>query len=51
MKELFGDDVRTVNERLGNVYTSDEKDENATIWSFWIVRIEDKRSVSHQIAL
>lgn len=49
MAELFGVDVRTVNEHLRNIYDTSELDENATIRIFRIVRSEGNRSVSRNI--
>lgn len=49
MAELFGVDVRTVNEHLGNIYDSGELSEEATIRNFRIVRQEGSRQVVRQI--
>jgi hypothetical protein len=49
MADLFGVDVRTINEHLGNVYASRELLEEATIRNFRIVRTEGNRSVSREI--
>lgn len=49
MAELFGLDVRTVNEHLSNVYREGELDEAATIRNFRIVRLEGGRQVSREI--
>ena len=40
MADLFGVDVRTVNEHLRNIYASGELSEEATIRNFRIVRTE-----------
>lgn len=49
MSQLFGIDVRTVNEHLQNVYREGELDEEATIRNFRIVRSEGGRAVSRDI--
>jgi hypothetical protein len=49
MSQLFGIDVRTVNEHLQNVYREGELDEGATIRNFRIVRSEGARAVSREI--
>jgi hypothetical protein len=49
MAELFGVDVRTVNEHLRNIFDSGELSEAATIRKFRIVRTEGKREVSREI--
>ena len=49
MAELFGVDVRTVNEHLRNVYASGELSEEATIRNFRIVRSEGSRKVTREI--
>ncbi len=43
--ELFGVDVRTVNEHLRNIFKSAELDKNSTIRKFQIVQKEGKRMV------
>jgi hypothetical protein len=49
MAELFGVDVRTVNEHLRNIFDSGELSEAATIRKIRIVRTEGKREVSREI--
>ena len=49
MAELFGVDVRTVNEHLRNIYASGELSEEATIRNFRIVRTEGSREVAREI--
>ncbi len=49
MAELFGVDVRTVNEHLKNIYFSHELNEEATIRKFRIVQKEGQRNVSREI--
>jgi len=49
MAELFGVDVRTVNEHLRNIYTSGELTPEATIRKFRIVQIEGAREVARQV--
>lgn len=46
MAELFGVDVRTISEHLGNIYASDELTQTATLRKFRIVRIEGGRQVN-----
>ncbi|MDO8861009.1 hypothetical protein Q6D67_04775 [Haliea sp. E1-2-M8] len=43
--ELFGKDVRTVNEHIGNVFVEGELGREATIRKFRIVREEGKRQL------
>lgn len=50
MAELFGKDVRTVNEHIGNIYEEAELEPTATIRNFRIVRQEGKREVQREIA-
>lgn len=50
MSELFGKDVRTVNEHIINLYDEDELEREATIRNFRIVRQEGKRQVEREIA-
>lgn len=45
MAELFGVDVRTVNEHLGNIYASAELKKESTIRKIRIVQTEGKRDV------
>jgi prophage maintenance system killer protein len=49
MAELFGRDVRTVNEHLGNIYAEGELVRESTIRNFRIVRQEGKRQVGREI--
>jgi len=49
MAELFGVDVRTVNEHLRNIYASGELSEEATNRNFRIVRTEGTREVTREI--
>ncbi len=49
MADLFGVDVRTINEHLRNVYASGELSEEATIRNFRMVRTEGNRDVSREI--
>jgi hypothetical protein len=49
MAELFGVDVRTVNEHLRNIYESGELAEEATIRKIRIVRTEGTREVARDI--
>ena len=43
--EVFGVNVRTVNEHLGNIFDTEELDRSSTVWKFRIVRIEGEREV------
>jgi hypothetical protein len=49
MAELYGKDVRTINEHLGNIYEEGELDPEATIRKFRIVQTEGNRSVSRLV--
>lgn len=49
MAELFGKDVRTINEHLQNIFKEAELDPAATIRKFRIVRQEGARHVSREI--
>jgi prophage maintenance system killer protein len=49
MAKLFGKDVRTISEHIGNVFTENELGKGSTIRKFRIVRKEGKRSVERQI--
>ena len=49
MAELFGVDVRTVNEHLQNIYKTNELDKNSTIRNIRIVQKEGNRDVSRDI--
>ena len=48
MGELFGVDVRTINEHLKNIYSSQELEAGATIRNFRIVQKEGSRNVSRE---
>lgn len=49
MADLFGKDVRTINEHLTSLYDGGEFDPGATIRKFRIVRLEGGRSVAREI--
>ena len=49
MAELFGKDVRTINEHLQNIFEDDELSLGATIRKFRIVRQEGRREVARVI--
>jgi len=49
MAELFGKDVRTVNEHIGNLFSEQELDRAATIRKFRILRKEGNREVNRDI--
>ncbi len=49
MAELFGKDVRTVNEHIGNVFEEGELEKEGTIRKFRMVRQEGKREVRREI--
>lgn len=49
MAELFGVDVRTVNEHLQNIYKTNELGMEATIRNFRIVQTEGTREVSREV--
>ncbi len=49
MADLYGKDVRTINEHLGNIYQEGELVQNATIRKFRIVRQEGNRQVTRSI--
>jgi len=49
MADLYGKDVRTINEHLGNIYQEGELVQNATIRKFRIVRQEGSRQVTRSI--
>ncbi|TDT37738.1 Fic/DOC family protein [Halospina denitrificans] len=49
MAELFGKDLRTVNEHIGNVYEEGELGREGTIRKFRIVRQEGKRQVQRAV--
>ena len=49
MAELFGIDVRTINEHLQNIFKTNELDKNPTIRKFRIVQKEGAREVSREV--
>lgn len=49
MAELFGKDVRTVNDHLKNIFDSGELQKDSTIRKFRIVQIEGKREVERSV--
>ncbi|MEO5599896.1 MAG: hypothetical protein ABIR06_03110 [Cyclobacteriaceae bacterium] len=49
MADLFGDDIRTVNEHLQNIYKAVELDREATIRKIRIVQKEGSRDVSRDV--
>lgn len=49
MADLFGKDVRTVNEHVQNVYSEGELEREATIRDFRIVRQEGSRQVTREL--
>ena len=49
MADLYGKDVRTINEHLMNITSDGEIDQNSTIRKFRIVRQEGKRQVTREI--
>lgn len=49
MADLYGKDVRTINEHLMNIFSDGEIDQYSTIRKFRIVRQEGKRQVSREI--
>ena len=49
MAELFGVDVRTINEHLQNIFKSGEIKKEATIRKFRIVQQEGMREVSREV--
>lgn len=49
MAELFGVDVRTVNEHLQNIYNTSELEKEATIRKIRIVQKEGSRDVSRDV--
>jgi hypothetical protein len=48
--DLFGKDVRTINEHIRNVYEEGELSEEATRRNFRIVQIEGERQVTREVA-
>ena len=49
MAELYGKDVRTINEHLINIYQEGEIVQHATIRKFRIVRLEGARQIAREI--
>lgn len=49
MAQLFGKDVRTINEHIGNTFAEGELEKEPTIRKFRIVRQEGSRSVKREI--
>lgn len=49
MAKLFGVDVRTINEHLQNIYTTNELDRDSTIRKIRIVQKEGDRDVSRDV--
>lgn len=49
MAELFGKDVRTVNEHIKNLFSEGELEQKPTIRNFRIVRQEGSREVAREI--
>jgi hypothetical protein len=49
MGDLFGKDVRTINEHLQNIYEEGELQPEATIRKFRIVRLEGARQVAREV--
>lgn len=49
MADLYGKDVRTINEHLSNIYDEGELAKDSTIRKFRIVRMEGNREVSREI--
>lgn len=49
MADLFGRDVRTINEHISTLYADGEMEREATIRSFRIVRLEGGRQVAREI--
>ncbi len=47
--EVFGVNVRTVNEHLKNIYKTEELEEIATIRNFRIVQVEGNRTVEREV--
>ena len=50
MSELFGVDIRTINEHLQNIFNSEELIENSTIRKFRIVQKEGARDIKREVA-
>ena len=51
MAELFGVDIRTINEHLQNIFNSGELIENSNVRTIRIVQKEGKREVDREVAL
>ena len=49
LAELFGKDVRTINEHIKNIFSDNELEQNSTIRKFRIVRQEGSRQVRREI--
>ncbi len=49
MAELFGVDVRTINEHLGNIYIQGELPKTETIRKIRTVQLEGQRQVARQL--
>ncbi|MEB2786841.1 RhuM family protein [Algoriphagus persicinus] len=49
MAELFGKDVRTINEHIKTIYKSHELEKDPTIRNFRIVQLEGKRKIERNI--
>ncbi len=49
MAELFGKDVRTINEHIKTIYNSHELEKDPTIRNFRIVQLEGKRKIERNI--
>lgn len=49
MAELFGVDVHTVNEHLGNIYAGGELLKDSTVRKIRIVQLEGKRNVECEL--
>ncbi|WP_439489120.1 RhuM family protein [Algoriphagus sp.] len=49
MAELFGKDVRTINEHIKTIYNSHELEKEPTIRNFRIVQLEGKRKIERNI--
>lgn len=49
MAELYGVDIRTVNEHIQKIYSDNELAEEATIRNFRIVQMEGSRQVSREV--
>ncbi len=49
MAEVFGVDVRTINEHISNIFKTQELDEVPTVRNFRIVQMEGNRKVSRNI--